>query len=99
MGISKGQRYEINSFHLGFINIEPTDLLIEVVDADYDRNRLVLTPVLLPGSSPGKTFLSIQRWFQDEYPKYEIGRFVINNLAAFEKLIALKIASLHSNWS
>jgi hypothetical protein len=98
MTITRGQQFEITSFYLGFINVEVTDMLVEVVDVDYEQNCLELAPRQLPGTNPTKSFFSILTWFQEEYPKQEKGKFLINNLTAFEKLVKLKIATLHGSW-
>jgi hypothetical protein len=95
MAITKGQQYAINSFHLGFINVGLIDMLVEVVEVDHEQNILALAPRQLPGTHPKKTFFTILAWFRDEYPKQEKGKLIINNLAAFEKLIEVKIAILH----
>jgi hypothetical protein len=92
MTIIRGQQYKINSFHLGFINVEMTDMLVEVIEVDYEQNSLELAPRQLPGTHPKKSFFPILTWFRDEYPKQEKGKLIINNPAAFEKLIELKIA-------
>jgi hypothetical protein len=94
MAIKEGQRYYINSFHLGFTNMETVELLATVVEVDFTMNGITLEPGLPPEGFPNKTFFAILRWFRDEYPAIKKGTLVLNNLAAFSKLVELGIAVL-----
>jgi hypothetical protein len=96
MPITKGQQYQINSFYLGFINVESIAMLVTVVDINDTDNGIVLEPGLFPGVLPSKGFFSILRWFQNEYPAIQSGKLVINNRSAFEKLVESNIAVLYS---
>jgi hypothetical protein len=95
MPITKGQQYQINSFDLGFINVESIHMLVTVVCINDTGNGIVLEPGLFPGIHPNNGFFSILRWFQNEYPAIQPGELVINNRSAFEKLVELNIAVLH----
>jgi hypothetical protein len=95
MPITKGQQYQINSFDLGFINVEPIVMLVTVIDINDTDNSIVLEPGLVPGVHPNNGFFSILRWFKNEYPVIQPGTLFINNRSAFEKLVELNSAVLH----
>jgi hypothetical protein len=99
MVIKKGQQFCLCSFDLGFTNIGPVELLVKVVDIDYEEDGIVLEPQLAPGAFSNNAFISILRWFRDEYPTIKKGTLFINNLTAFRKLVELNVADFYSETS
>ncbi|GGB25412.1 hypothetical protein [Puia dinghuensis] len=101
--IKKGQRYRINSFDLGFIDITPTDILVEVTDIHYDGNEVQLTPVALPRQDlldpSGQAAGEIAEWFREIYPSRTKSNCLFRNAAAFEQFIDLRIAVLEESSS
>jgi hypothetical protein len=71
-------------------------MLVTVVDVNDTANTIVLEPGLFPGVCPNNGYFSILRWFRNEYAATQAGKFVPNNYLAFEKLVMLNIAILHS---
>ena len=96
--IKKGQRYRINSFDLGFTDITPTDILVEVVNINYAGNELQLTPVDLPDpdqDDPSEQPASeIIEWFHEIYPSRTKANCLFKNATAFERFIDHRIAVL-----
>lgn len=82
----------VNSFDLGFTNIQSIDLLIVVKEVNYTDNSLQIYPLPIPGSQPDKIFFLIADWFRYEYPRCPKGKTFVNNPVAFQKLVELKLA-------
>jgi hypothetical protein len=92
MPVQQGQLYLVNTFDLGFINILPADILIEVKVADACANLLELAPLPLPDGEVCDSFRRIVRWFEEDYPGRSKENCILKNVSAFETLISRKIA-------
>ena len=90
--LAPGQRFRVNSFDLGFINIEPVDMIVELKTVCYDTNELELSPLPLPGIPVEDGFDKVNRWFQEGYPQRTSDNCLLRNVQAFEQLVALQIA-------
>src|ERR1700759_2516175 len=89
--LSPRQRYRANSFDLGFINVEPIDLIIEVTSACSVSNELLLAPLPVTGDAIHPTLILIARWFQEVYPSLPSERCMMKNVQAFGRLVELEI--------
>ena len=83
--LQTGQRFLVNSFDLGFINIQPVDFLLEVSSVGIEE--LVLAPLPLPGQQSHLSLIRIGRWFREEYPKMSKDRCMLKNVSAFQRMI------------
>jgi len=94
MPMLKGQLYMTNSFHLGFINLLPVDLLLEVRQVDYGANEVELVPRPLQGEAGCHSLRRIARWFETEYPARTSVNCLLKNARAFQLLISQQTAVL-----
>jgi|SRR5579859_4671709 len=92
--LATGQRYRINSFDLGFINILPVDMLVEIRDIHAESNELELSPFPLPGETASETLVQVARWFQEKYPSRTKENCLFKNAGSFQRLVDLGIAVL-----
>ena len=93
MPIEKGQSYRANSFDLGFINMTPVDLMLQIMKIDTSTNELELTFVSADGHRSTDTGAAIEGWFQRIYPSRSKENCLLKNAAAFERLVDLKFVS------
>ena len=89
-----GQLYLTNSFSLGFINVTPMDLLLEVKGCDPDSNEVELKPSPPRGDAGRDSWQHIIRWFESEYPGKTSANCLLKNASAFEQLISQQAAIL-----
>lgn len=97
MIIEKGQTWQVNTFYLGFVNIYPTDIIVEVVEVDYTHNVLTLSPKPMPGFTRTAPYASIEKWFQTIYPSLEKTSTILKQPEKFELLVrsyGLKVADI-----
>jgi|GEM_PF-5411645 hypothetical protein len=92
MQLEKGQHFIVNSFDLGFTNIQSIDLLIVVQEVNYTNNTLQIYPLPMPGVHPDHVFHMIADWFLHEYPNCPKGKSFVTHPVAFQKLVELKLA-------
>jgi hypothetical protein len=93
MPIEKGQSYRANSFDLGFINMIPVDLVLQIAHIDTSTNELELAFVSANGRHMADTGAAIDRWFKQIYPSRSTENCVLKNAAAFEQLVDLRFVS------
>ena len=90
-----GQFYQINSFDLGFINITPTDLLLEIKALDPPGNEVLVSVLPLPDKNISPEMIAIARWFTHTYPTRTADDCRLKNAAAFADLVNCGLATLH----
>jgi len=95
VSLTIGQCYLVNSFDLGFINITPTDLLVEVKIITRADNEIWLSVLPLPGQDISEDLFAIAKWFTESYPTLTAKNCPLKNLAAFESLINRGLATFH----
>jgi hypothetical protein len=93
MPIDKGQSYRANSFDLGFINMTPVDIVLQITNIDPATNELELAFVWVGGCHLANTGAAIDRWFRESYPSRSKEDCMLKNAAAFKRFIDLKFAS------
>jgi hypothetical protein len=91
--MEKGQSYRANSFDLGFINVTPIDIVLQITNVDTSTNELELAFVSVGVSGMMDTGSAIGRWFKETYPSRSKENCVLKNAWAFERLVNLKFAS------
>ena len=92
MPIGKGQLYRANSFDLGFINISPVDIVLQIANIDSAKNELELAFVSAGVGNFVDTSAAIGRWFKDTYPSRSKENCMLKNASAFEKFVDQKYA-------
>lgn len=95
MPLAIGQFYQVNSFDLGFINIAPTDLLIEIKHVDLPKNELLIFILPLPGQEMGQSMVALAKWFTNTYPTLTPDDCLLRNPSAFSKLVNCGLITLH----
>jgi hypothetical protein len=93
MPLGKGQSYRANSFDLGFINITPVDVILQITDIDIATNELKLSLVSAGLYESEKAVVAIVRWFKEIYPSRTKENCMLKNARAFQKLVDLNCAS------
>jgi hypothetical protein len=93
MPIEKGQSYRANSFDLGFINMAPVEIVLQITNIDSNTNELELAFVSVGDSHLADTGGAIYRWFREIYPARSKENCLLKNACAFERLVDLKFAS------
>jgi hypothetical protein len=93
MPLSKGQSYRANSFDLGFINISPVDVVLQIKGIDTLTNELELSLVSAGVCESGKASVAIAKWFKEIYPSRAKENCILKNARAFQKLVDLNCAS------
>jgi hypothetical protein len=93
MPIGKGQLYRANSFDLGFINVTPVDLVLQIINIDIARNELELAFVSVEECPLKDTGAAIDKWFKETYPSRSKENCLLKNARAFERFVDLKLAS------
>ena len=91
-----GQYYGVSSVDLGFVNVTPTTLLVEIKYIDRKKNELELAVHPASEWEITKTFVAFARWFDEVYPRCTPANCLLKNLAAFERLIDDGLARLRS---
>jgi hypothetical protein len=92
MPIANGQSYSVNSFDLGFINMTPVEIVLQITGFNRATNELELA--LVPDvCNLAATYEAIGRWFKETYPSRSKDNCMLKNACAFEKLVDLKFAS------
>jgi hypothetical protein len=94
MPIGKGQSYRANSFDLGFINMTPVEIVLQITDIDTATNELELAFVSAGVCNLVNTGAAIDRWFKEIYPSRSKENCMLKNACAFKKFVDLKFASL-----
>jgi hypothetical protein len=89
--LSSGQRYRVNSFDLGFVNVEPIELVVEVTLVRTAANELLLAPLPAIGEEVHGSLILIARWFQEVYPTLAPADCPLKNAQAFGRLVALGV--------
>ena len=92
MPIEKGQLYRANSFNLGFINMTPVDIVLQITNIDIAKNELELAFVSAGIGNFVDTGAAIGRWFKEAYPSRSKENCLLKNASAFEKFVDLKLA-------
>jgi hypothetical protein len=92
MPMGKGQSYRVNSFDLGFINMSPVDIVLQVMKIDRATNELELAFVSAAFCNLGDTGAAIDRWFKEVYPSRSKENCMLKNAFAFERFIDMKFA-------
>jgi hypothetical protein len=92
MAIGKGQLYRASSFDLGFINMIPVDVVLQIMDIDPATNELELAFVSAGVCSLVDAGAAIRRWFKEAYPSRSKENCMLKNAAAFQKFVDLKFA-------
>src|ERR1700755_1973563 len=87
-----GQCYEVNSFDLGFINIIPTLLLVEIKQIDWETNSLELSVLPVSVTEINDSVIRIARWFSEVYPGLDKDKSLFKNAAAFQRFVARQLA-------
>ena len=95
MQLGKGQSYLTNSFDLGFINITPVDVVLQITDIDSDTNELELSLVSAGGCGL-QAGVAIARWFKEIYPTRSKENCMLKNARAFERFVDLNCATTES---
>ena len=95
MPLAKGQYYQVNSFDLGFINIAPTDLLLEIRHLDPDRNDLLIFILPLPGQDLNDSMVALAKWFTGTYQTLGPDDCLLRNAAAFSRLVNCGLVTLY----
>ena len=93
MSIAKGQSYRANSFDLGFINMSPVDVVLQITKIDRTTNELELAFVSAAFRSLAETGVAIDRWFKEIYPSRSKENCMLKNASAFEKFVDMKFAA------
>jgi hypothetical protein len=91
-----GQYYRVNSFDLGFINIMPTDLLVEVKRIDRQANELDLAVLPVSANDISESLIDIAKWFTEVYPQRTRDNCIFKNAIAFERLVSNGMAVLQT---
>jgi hypothetical protein len=92
MPMGKGQLYRVNSFDLGFINMSPVDIVLQVTKIDRAANELELAFVSAASGNLVDTGTAIDRWFNEVYPSRSKDNCMLKNAFAFERFIDMKFA-------
>jgi hypothetical protein len=91
--MGKGQSYRVNSFDLGFINMCPVDVVLQITNIDTSTNAIELAFVSAGVCHLKDTGAAIARWFKESYPSRSKENCRLKNAAAFERLVDLDFAS------
>lgn len=94
MHIKQGQSYKVNSFDLGFINILPVDLLVEIKEVNYQEDYLEINLPLQADQLRQKGYQAIETWFRQSYPSMRNKNCILKSPSRFEKLIVDRMAML-----
>ena len=92
MSLGKGQLYKANSFDLGFINMIPVDIILQITNVIPATNELELAFVPTGVCHPKGTNMAIDRWFKEIYPSRSKENCMLKNASAFEQFVYLKVA-------
>jgi hypothetical protein len=92
MAIGKGQLYRASSFDLGFINMIPVDVVLQIMDIDPATNELELAFVSAGVCSLVDAGAAIRRWFKEAYPSRSKENCLLKNVRAFEGFVNQKLA-------
>lgn len=95
MILANGQFYQVNSFDLGFINIAPADLLIEIKQVDLQKNELIISILPLPGQEVSESIAALAKWFTNTYPMLKPEDCLLRNPSAFSKLVFCGLVTPH----
>ncbi|HEY4108488.1 hypothetical protein [Puia sp.] len=93
--LAVGQCYRVNSFDLGFINVHPIELLVEIKHLDPEANELEFSVLPLSTQDPSPALIAIAKWFGDVYPTRTKDDCLLKNARAFDHLVDQGIAVLH----
>jgi hypothetical protein len=93
MPIDKGQSFRANSFDLGFINMAPVDIVLQIKEFNTVTNELELAFVSAGFCHLQDTGAAIGRWFKEIYPSRSKEDCMLKNASAFERFVDLKFAS------
>ncbi len=91
MLLGKGQSYRANSFDLGFINISPVYVVLNITGIDRATNELELS---LVSAGVYESEKAIAKWFKEIYPSRGKENSMLKNARAFERFVDLKCASI-----
>jgi hypothetical protein len=96
LSLAAGQCYQVNSFDLGFINVMPIELVLEVKRVDLEQNELELW--VLPGSDQETIagLITVARWFSEVYPTRTPEDCFLKNAVAFDRFVAQGTAVLRN---
>ena len=78
---------------LGFINMTPVDLVLQITHIDTATNELELALVSVGCCDSADNGAAIGKWFKDIYPSRSKENCLLKNARAFEQLLDLKLAS------
>jgi hypothetical protein len=98
MSILQGECYEVNSFHLGFINVLPIPLCVVVNAIDYRNDYLDLRLKRLPDRCATEAYEKIEDWFIKIYPTMATDETLLKSPALFQHLVNQKIARLTADY-
>ena len=93
MPIDKGQLYRANSFDLGFINMTPVDIVLQIKHIDNSTDELELAFVSADACNLQDTGAAIDKWFKESYPSRSKENCLLKNAGAFERFVDLKFVS------
>ena len=93
MPIGKGQSYRANSFDLGFINVTPVDVVLQIAAIDAATNELELAFVSAGVCEREDTGAAIGGWFKEVYPFRTKENCLLKNARAFERFVDLKLVN------
>ena len=93
MPMEKGQSFRANSFDLGFINMTPVDIVLQIKHIDNSTDELELAFVSADACNLQDTGAAIDKWFKESYPSRSKENCLLKNARAFEQLLDLKLAS------
>ena len=81
---------------LGFINVTPIELLLEVKWVDPQQNELELWVLPVASNETSPSLVAIARWFGEVYPSRTREDCYLKNAAAFDRLISMGTAVLYN---
>jgi hypothetical protein len=90
--LAQGQCYRVNSFDLGFINVEPIELIVEVRTLCNETHELLLSPLPAIGEGVHGTLILVAKWFQEVYPTLSPAVCPLRNARVFGRLVEQGIA-------
>ena len=85
--VTVGKTYLVNSFELGFINVQPTEMRVEIRKIDLDTNDFELALLSPTQSDKDESRRSIARWFTDIYPGLTKDTCILKNASQFLQLV------------
>lgn len=82
----------MNSFDLGFINMAPVDIVLQIKHIDSLTNELELAFVSVSACNSMDPCAAIGRWFTEIYPSRSKENCMLKNARAFQTFVELKFA-------